>query len=167
MERFLLLLLQAAIIDWNRGRKVQVSACLLDRSHAASQTYTLEPASDGYETLKILAANFRLAGIGDDRGQGAERSGTARRAGHQGIVHALERGSSLLGEPHADVVGTLVDDDRRGRGLSLQNGGGVHRSYIGHDLFDVALPIALEFDGEIAAVGFGDGGEAELQTGAP
>src|SRR5260370_14157124 len=122
MERFLLLLIQAAILDSNRGRKVQVSDCLLDRSHAASQTYTLEPASDGYETLKILAANFRLAGIGDDRGQGAERSGTARRAGHQGIVHALERGSILLGEPHADRVGATLYDDRCGCVLALQHG---------------------------------------------
>src|SRR5260370_40410600 len=126
IERFLLLRIQAAILDSNRGRKVQVSDCLLDRSHAASQTYTLEPASDGYETLKILAANFRLAGIGDDRGQGAERRGVAGRTCDQGIVHAFERGTVLLGEAHTDGVRAIVDDASRGCRLTFQDCGAVH-----------------------------------------
>ena len=35
-----------------------------------------------------------------------------------------------------------------------------------HDLVDVAVAVGLEADGEVAGVGFGDGGEAHLQAGA-
>ena len=35
-----------------------------------------------------------------------------------------------------------------------------------HDLFDVAVAVTLEADGEVAGVGLGDGGEAHLQAGA-
>src|SRR6267378_1166473 len=50
----------------------------------------IEPARDRYQTLKILAPNFGLAGVGDNSGQGAQCRCMARRAGHQGIVHALK-----------------------------------------------------------------------------
>ena len=40
------------------------------------------------------------------------------------------------------------------------------RTDVGNDLIDVPLAVALELDGEIAAIGFRDRSEAKLQTGA-
>ena len=39
-------------------------------------------------------------------------------------------------------------------------------AHFGGDLFGAAAALAFELDGDIAAIGFGDGGEAELQAGA-
>ena len=37
---------------------------------------------------------------------------------------------------------------------------------VGHDFVDAAAAVVLEHDGEVAGVGFGDGGEAHLEAGA-
>ena len=40
-------------------------------------------------------------------------------------------------------------------------------AHVGNDFVDVALAIVLQLHGEVAAIGFGDGGQSQLQSGAP
>src|SRR5712692_7947771 len=96
---------------------------LLHGGDAGAKIHTFQSPGDLNEALQILSANFRLAGIGADGGQRAERGSMSRGASQQGIAHAIEGRAILLGEANANGVGAVVQDDGRWRRLTFQNGG--------------------------------------------
>src|SRR5258708_2475391 len=121
-ERFLLFLVHAAVFDADRGRQVKIVNGLLHGSDAGAKIHAFQARGDLNEALQILPANFRLAGIRGYGGQRAECGSVSRGASQQGIAHAIEGGTILLGEANANGVGAIVQDDgRRGR-LTFQNG---------------------------------------------
>ena len=79
MERFLLLLVQATVLDADGRGQMQIVDSLLNGSDATAKIRALQPSGDLNNTLKIFAPNFRLPRFRDERGQGAERGRAARR----------------------------------------------------------------------------------------
>src|SRR5712692_10669846 len=246
---------------------MQTVDSLLNGSDATAKIRSLEASGDLNNTLKVFAPDFRLACFRDERGQRAERGRAPGGTGDQGIAHAVERRTALLGKADANRIGAIIQNHGRCRRLAFQDRGGVQsdflgrepgarsdrgihlvrngrtaggvfdavqhvhdrvsfpnlyladrignlrsrvseklgilrkefydnglggageianhvpqnldelhfgggfrlfdlRADIGHDLFDVALAVAFQFDSEVTFVGFGDGSQAQSQTGA-
>src|SRR6516164_9502462 len=261
-EGFLLFLVKATVFDADRRRQMKLVDGFLDGGNTRAEVRAFKAAGDLDEALEILAADFRLAGIGGHRGKRTERGGAPRCAGEKSVAHPAQGRAILLREAHANRVGAIVQNNGRGRGFAFENSGGiggdffrgeagaggdggVHlisdrwatdgvfdsiqdinhvrnffdgvgdtrrggfkefgvggkeldddwlglagevadhvlkdlnefdvgaglgllnlRANVGNDFFDVALAIRFELHGEIAAIGFGDGSQAELQAGA-
>src|SRR6266850_2367265 len=94
-------------------------------SNATSKIRALQASGDLNDTLKILAPNFRLPRFRGERGQRTERSRAAGGTGDQGIAHAVEGRTALLGKADANRICAIVENHGRGRRLAFQNGGGV------------------------------------------
>src|SRR5258708_31862315 len=105
---------------------MQIGDRFSDRGHAAPQTYAFETAGDGDEPLEILTPDFRLARVGDDIGERAERCGMTSGTGHKRIAHAIEGRPALLWEAHTDGVGAVIDNDGSGSRFAFGNGGSSH-----------------------------------------
>src|SRR5579862_8615942 len=113
-EGFLLLLEGAAVFDADGRRQVKGADGLLDGSHAGAEANAFEAGGDAHVTLGIFAANFGLAGVGVEDGEGAERGGTASGAEDRCVHHLIEGSAAGIGEADADGIDAIVEDDRSG-----------------------------------------------------
>src|SRR5579862_5278552 len=132
-EGFLLLLEGAAVFDADGRRQVKGADGLLDGSHAGAEANAFEAGGDAHVTLGIFAANFVLAGVGVEDGEGAERGGTASGAEDRSVHHLIEGSAAGIGEADADGIDAIVEDDRSGRRFAFENGGGVNGDFFGSE----------------------------------
>src|ERR1700687_6503824 len=130
MERFLLLLVQATILDADGRRQMEIIDSLLNGGDAAAKIRALQASGDLNYTLKVFAPNFRLSGFGNERGQRAERGRAAGGAGHERIAHAVERRTALLGETDANRICAIIENYGRCSRLASQYGGGGQSDFL-------------------------------------
>src|SRR5262249_42288096 len=93
-ERFLLLLIGAAVFDADRRRQMKTVHGLLYRGDTGAEANSFQTRRNLHEALGIFTANFRLPGIGGERSERAERSGEAGGADNGSIHHLLERAAA-------------------------------------------------------------------------
>ena len=106
-ERFLLLLIGAAVFDADGRRQLQIGDGLLHGGDAGPHIDAFEACRHLDQPLKVLAANLDLARQLVDRRQRAERGGRARRADEHRVAHRLERRRAPMQESEhaADMAG--------------------------------------------------------------
>jgi hypothetical protein len=81
--------------------------------------------------LQIFAVDFDLAGFVLETRQRAEGGILAGGTDDHRVLDVVERGARVLGKTDADGIGAVVDDDRRGGRLTLQDGAGVEFDFLG------------------------------------
>src|SRR6185312_3131797 len=129
-ERFLLLLVAAAVFDPDAGGQVQLGDGALHAGDAGAQVHPLEAGGHFDAALQIFAQDFGLAGEGGDLGQLAEGGGVAGGTDQHGVAHGVEREAIGGGETHPQRVGAVVGDDGELGGRPLQQRGGI-RGHLG------------------------------------
>ena len=133
-ERFLLLLVGAAVNDANRSRNVQIRHGLLHQLDALAQAHAFEAARNGHTPLQVLANDLGLAGFILKIRQRAERRGLAgRAAGDQSVPDLVQGRACVVGEAHANGVGVVVHHHWRSRRLTLQDRAGVELDLLGSE----------------------------------
>ena len=80
--------------------------------------------------LQVLAPDLRLPGFVFKSRERAERGVLAGGADDHRVADLVEGGARVLGKAHADGVGAVVHDDRRGGGFALQDGAGVELDFL-------------------------------------
>ena len=101
MERPLLLLVLAAVLDADRRRQIQAGDRSLGRCHAGAEVDPFEPRRHGDVPLQILAPHLGLAWDFFHRRQRAERPGPPGRAHEQRVLDGVHRRAIRLRKPHA------------------------------------------------------------------
>ena len=130
LERFLLLLVLAAVLHADAGRHVQVGDGLLHLGHAVAQVHVLEARGHLHVALQVLAADFGLAGDLGQRCERADGGGLPGSADQQRVADGVQRLARPLGETHANGVGAVVEHHRRRRRLALQHGAGIQLHFL-------------------------------------
>src|SRR5260370_30846219 len=130
VKRFLLLLVQATVLDADGSGQMEIVDSLLNGSDATAKIRALQASGDLNNTLKILSPNFRLPRFRDERGQRAERGRAAGGTGDQGIAHAVEGRTALLGKTDTNGIRAIIENDGGRRRFAFQNGGGVQCDFL-------------------------------------
>ena len=63
MERFLLLLILATVLDAYRRRQMEIANGFLYRGHSAAKASAHKTSRDLYKSLQVLPADFCFAGL--------------------------------------------------------------------------------------------------------
>ena len=68
---------------------MEIVDSFLDGSDARTKVHAFEAPRNFHKPLKILAADFRLAGVRTDRCKGAESRGATGGAGEERVAHTI------------------------------------------------------------------------------
>src|SRR5215469_4246600 len=112
---------------------MQVGDGFLYGSHAGAETDAFQAGGDAHIALRVLAANFILAGVAVERGEAAESSGASGCADDGSVHHLIERGAGRVREADADGIDAVVQDDGGGGGFAFEDGGSVDGDLFGSE----------------------------------
>src|SRR6266700_604915 len=112
---------------------MQIVHRFLYRGDAGAEVHTFKASGDLYQSLQILAANFRLSRIHAEGRQGTKSCCAAGRTGQQRVAHTVERRAVLLGKANANGVGAVIENHWGCSRLALQNSRGVDRHFLGSE----------------------------------
>src|ERR1700684_2118149 len=125
MERWLLFLPGAAVLDAHARGKVEIGDGFLDAGDGGAEVGAFEAAGDSDELLKVFAEDFVLRGQLLDVGEGAEGGHFAGGAEEDGVLDSVEGSAMGVVEEDADGVGAAVLDEGLRGGQAVEYGGGV------------------------------------------
>ena len=131
LERLLLFLILAAVLDADAGRHIGLGDGLLHLGHAVAEIHAFEAGGDGDIALQVFAPDFGLTGDLDQLRQRAESRGLAGGTDKQRVLNGIHGGARLLGEANANGVSAVVEHHGQRSGFPLKNGAGIQFHLLG------------------------------------